>query len=452
MKILFILPGIGKKTGERYLKSWLMEPLTVAVLKRLTPDKYETAFFDDRVECIDYKADCDVVAITLETYTAKRGYEIAARFKQRGKIIVCGGYHATLCSEDAAEHADIVLTGNAESVWAQMLSDIEVSLDSKSCSYMPRYNGEASLDYGLPDRSIYADKVKRYLPISLVEIGRGCHRKCEFCSISTYYKGCYRHRKIEDIVSEIKTARHKLFFFVDDSIFSDKEFAKELFTEIAKLKITWTTQITLDIARDEQLLALMRRSGCLLVLIGFESINAGNLAQMNKAWSERLGERDEIVERIHRAGINIYASFVFGFDEDCEQTFADVLEFSMRHRFFVTAFNHLLAFPNTETYNRIERDGRLLSPKWWLENGYSYGTISFKPARIAPEELSALCGKYKHKFYRFGSIFRRLPALWSRTKNPMLHIAYWYINILFHFEVDKRLGIPVGENLDEVKK
>ena len=446
MKILFILPGIGKKPGQRYLRSWLMEPLTIAVLKRLTPADYETAFFDDRVEPIDYDADCDIVAITVETYTARRAYEIAGRFRSRGKIVVCGGYHATLCPDDVSAHADIVLAGNAEGVWARVLDDISRG------RYEKRYHGEASLCYGLPDRSVYADKEKKYLPVSLVEIGRGCRHRCEFCSIASYYGGCYKHRRIEDIVAEIKSCRHRIFFFVDDSIFSDKTFAKELFLEVEKLGITWTTQITLDIASDEELLALMRRSGCRLVLIGFESVNAGNLEQMNKAWSERLGERDEIVERIHHAGISIYASFVFGFDEDCEQAFADVLGFSMRHRFFVTAFNHLLAFPNTETYGRFEREGRLLSHRWWLEGGYTYGTISFSPALVTPERLSALCREYKRRFYTFPSILRRAPALLGRTKNPMMHFAYWFINTLFHFEVDKRLGIPLGENLDEAGK
>ena len=446
MKILFILPGIGKKTNERYLRSWLMEPLTIAVLKKLTPLKYETAFYDDRIEGIDYDLDCDVVAITIETYTAKRAYEIADRFRLRGKIVIAGGYHTTLCPDDVAAHADIVLTGNAESVWANILNDIEEG------HYKSHYQGETSLDYGLPDRSIYAGKMKKYLPISLVEVGRGCHHRCEFCSIAAYYKSCYQHRRIEDIVAEIKASKHKLFFFVDDSIFSDKQFAKELFQEVAKLHITWTTQITLDIARDEELLALMKKSGCLLVLIGFESINAGNLEQMNKAWSERLGERDAIVKRIHDAGISIYASFVFGFDDDCEATFAEVLNFSLKHRFFVTAFNHLLAFPNTETYSRFQREQRLISQQWWLENDYRYGTISFNPALVTAAELSAICGKYKHKFYTFKSIFQRVPALWQRTKNLKLHAAYWFVNILFHFEVDKRLGIPIGKNLDEAKK
>ena len=446
MKILFILPGIGKKPGRRYLKSWLMEPLTIAVLKRLTPAEYETAFMDDRVEAVDCNADCDIVAITVETYTARRACELAARFKERGKIIIFGGYHATLCPDDLAPHADIIITGNAESVWTGILGDI------RRGDYQPCYHGEISLDYGLPDRSIYADKMKKYLPISLVEIGRGCRHRCEFCSIATYYDGCYRHRPVADIIAEIKTCRHKLFFFVDDSIFSDRAFARELFIEVAKLKISWTTQITLDIARDDELLVLMRQSGCRVVLIGFESVSADNLKQMNKAWSERLGERDELVTRIHRAGISIYASFVFGFDDDCEQSFINVLGFSMRHRFFVVAFNHLLAFPGTATYNRFARESSLLSGKWWKEDSYLYGTISFKPALVTPEELSSLCGKYKRKYYTFRSIFSRAPALFARSKNPMIHLAYWYINVLFHFEVDKRLGIPLGENLDELKK
>jgi radical SAM superfamily enzyme YgiQ (UPF0313 family) len=445
MKILYILPGIGKKSGEKYLTSWLMEPLTIAVLNKLTPAKYERTFLDDRIETIDADTPCDVVAITTETYTAKRAYLLAERFRRRGKLVIMGGYHATLCPEDVALHADIVVTGNAEGVWAEVLADVE------NGSFKPRYCGEARLDYGLPDRSVYADKMKKYQPVSLIEIGRGCTRNCEFCSISSYYNRCYRHRRIEDIVAEIKTCKHKIFFFVDDSIFSDKAFAKELFTEVAKLKIVWTTQITLDIAGDEELLCLMRKSGCRLVLIGFESINGENLRQMKKEWNEKIGERDELVRRIHKAGINIYASFVFGFDHDCEQSFVDVLDFSMRHKFFVVAFNHLLCFPGTKTYERFQSEGRLPHGRWWLRENYSYGEISFAPACVTPDELRALCGKYKHKYFTFRSIFKRLPALFLRTKSPLLHFAYWTMNLLFHFEVDRRIGIPVGDNLDEAK-
>lgn len=423
-----------------------MEPLTIAVLNKLTPKKYDRVFFDDRVENIDFDEDTDVVAITVETYTAKRAYEIARRYKEKGKLIIMGGYHATLMPEEVLEYADIVIKGNAEEVWEQVLEDIE------NKNYRDIYEGNTCLDYGLADPSIYKDKVKKYLPISLIEIGRGCGHKCEFCAINAYYKGNYKHRKIEHIIEEIKQSKNKVFFFVDDSIFSDKEFAKQLFIEVAKLNITWVTQVTLDIARDEEVLRLMKKSGCEMILIGFESIDPKNLEQMNKTWTTKLGERDELVERIHKNGISIYASFVFGFDFDNEESFRSNLEFCKKHQFYITAFNHLLAFPNTETYERFKREGRLHNERWWLSEGYTFGTISFKPKLISDQELKRLCKLYKTKFFTFGSIFKRGITLFKRTKNPLINLIFWQMNILFHFEVDKRAGIPIGENLDERKK
>lgn len=446
MKITYILPAIGKKKGEKYLKSWLMEPLTIAVLKSLTPKTYECEFFDDRIEKIDYNTDTDIVVITVETYTAKRAYEIAKRFKRRGKRIIMGGYHVTLMPEEAKEHADIIIKGNAETIWNTVLLDI------KKNKYLPEYEGCINLDYGLPDRSIYRDKRKKYLPISLVEIGRGCRHQCEFCSIHSYYKGSYCHRKIKNIITEIKRSPHKVFFFVDDSIFSDRKFAKELFRQVEKLKIIWVTQVTLDIARDEELLRLMKKSGCEMILIGFESIDPRNLKQMNKSWNAKLGERNELVERIHRNGISIYASFVFGFDHDNEQSFQENLKFCMQHQFYVTAFNHLLAFPNTRTYERFQEEGRLFHDKWWLSEGYTFGTISFRPKLVSDSELRELCRKYKKKYYTFSSIFYRGLTLFKRTRRPSIILIYWAMNLLFHFEVDKRFGIPVGANLDEIQK
>jgi radical SAM superfamily enzyme YgiQ (UPF0313 family) len=446
LKITFILPGIGRKKNEKYLKSWLMEPLTFAVLSSLTPEKYEREFFDDRIENIDFNTETDVVAITVETYTAKRAYEIAEKFRDRGKVVIMGGYHATMMPEDAKENCDIVVRGNAEKVWEEVLSDIEDK------NYKEYYEGCVNLDYGQPDRSIYKDKIKKYLPISLVETGRGCRHTCEFCSINSYYSGHYSHRETKDIIEEIKSCSNKIFFFVDDSIFSDREFARELFTEVEKLKIIWVTQITLDIARDEEMLELMKRSGCEMILIGFESIDPGNLEQMNKSWTSRLGERDKLIEKIHKSGISIYASFVFGFDRDDEESFRRNLEFCNRHQFFVTAFNHLLAFPNTRTYERFKSEERLFHEKWWLADGYTFGTISFKPKLLSPEELKNLCRNYKKRFYTFGSILRRGITLFRRTKSPLINFVYWYQNFLFHFEVDRRFEIPIGENLDDSKK
>ena len=236
---------------------------------------------------------------------------------------------------------------------------------------------------------------------------------------------------------------------VDDSIFSDQAFAKALFRELAKLKIKWVTQVTLDVARNEELLRLMKNSGCVMILIGFESIDPENLKQMNKEWSVKIGERDELIERIHQTGIHIYASFVFGFDHDTEESFQQNLEFCNKHGFFVTAFNHLLAFPNTPTYQSFREEGRLYYEKWWLTPGYTFGSISYQPKKMSSEQLAAFCRLYKKKYYTFSNIIRRGRMLWKREKNLFIHLVYWVQNFLFMLEVDKRYGIPVGCNLDE---
>ncbi|MCR5375805.1 MAG: radical SAM protein [Lachnospiraceae bacterium] len=446
MKVTFVLPAIGKKPGQKYLKSWLMEPLTIAVLSSLLPAECEREFYDDRIESINYDTDTDIVLLTVETYTAKRAYYISEQFRKRGKKVVMGGYHVTLMPEEALEHCDAIMVNNCGDNLKKLLSDL------KSGTLQERYVGKPCIDYKIADRSVYKRQEKKYLPVSLVETGRGCYHNCEFCSIAKYYDSHYIHRDVQDIIAEMKACKHKLFFLVDDSIFSSKEFARELFKEIKKLKITWTTQITLDIAKDEETLRLMKESGCEMVLIGFESINSGNLKQMNKEWTARLGERDELIEKIHKVGISIYASFVFGFDEDTEESFVKTLEFSKKHKFFVIAYNHLLAFPNTPTYEAFKAQGRLICDRWWLQEGYTFGTISFVPKQVTAEELRALCKKYKKKFFKFGSIFSRGFTCFRRTKKPLINFAYWYINILFHFEVDKRIGIPVGENLEETKK
>ena len=326
-----------------------------------------------------------------------------------------GGYHVTLCPEEATEHADAIMVGNADRIILEVLADLE------SGALKKRYDGGACITYKMPDRSIYADKMKKYLPVSLVETGRGCYHNCEFCSIAGYYHSHYIHRNVADIINEIKSCKHKIFFFVDDSIFSDKAFARELFLELKKLHI-------------------------------IESIESNNLRQMNKGWTERLGERDALIQKIHDVGIGIYASFVFGFDSDNEDTFKATLAFCEKHQFFVVAFNHLLIFPNTKTYEAFKADGRLISERWWLENGYTFGTITFNPKQLTPESLRSFCKQYKKEFFRFGSIFKRGITMVKRTHRFMINLAYWFINILFHFEVDKRAGIPIGENLEEKKK
>lgn len=443
MKITFILPAIGKKPGKKYIGTWKMEPLTIAVLKALTPPDVETEFLDDRIELIDYETKTDLVCITVETYTARRSYGIAARFRERGIPVIMGGYHATICPEEAELYCDSVIVGNAETVWTQMLSD------ARDGALKKRYIGGVGTYDVRPDKSIFTGK--KYLPVSLVETGRGCCHSCEFCSISRFYDSHYHVRSHDLIVSDIEVSPHKYYFLVDDNLVADRKNAMALFRRIEPLHIKWAGQGTLSMAKDEELLKAMKKSGCEIILIGFESLDKENLRQMNKSFNYALGERDELVKRIHDAGIGIYATFVFGYDNDYEQTIEDALAFSKKHNFYTAAFNHLLPFPNTRLYDRLKAENRLLYDKWWLADGYNYGELSFVPKRISPEKLSKACRDARKEFSSAGTVLSRGFASLGRT-SPLLWWLFWGMNLRIGGEVDQKMNVPIGENLDELPK
>jgi len=450
MKVTFVLPAIGKKPGERYIGTWKMEPLTIAVLQALTPADVETELFDDRIELIDYDTPTDLVALPVETYTARRSYDIAARFRARGVPVVLGGYHVTLLPEEAALHADALVFGNAESVWGRLLADAAAG------RLAPRYDGGPAgagpagtgLDV-LPDKRIFAGK--RYLPVGLVETGRGCGYACEFCAIAGYYGARYHPRAVDAVVADVEASGRRLFFFVDDNLVADPAHVRALCRRLKPLRVLWAAQGTLTLANDPALLAEMKDAGCELILIGFESLEPASLAAMGKRWSTALGERAELVRRIHDAGIGIYATFVLGYDGDTRDTFARTLDFARESAFHTAAFNHLLPFPGTRLYRRLEREGRLLSPAWWLDPDYHYGQRAVRPRNLEPVEVSALCRQARKEFAAVPVVAARGLAALRRGRLSMWPV-FWAMNLRLGREVDEKFDVPLGQHLDELPK
>ncbi len=443
MKITFIVPAIGKKPGRRYIGTWKMEPLTIAALQALTPPDVETELFDDRLELVDTDTPTDLVAIPVETYTARRAYDLAARFRARGVRVAMGGYHATLAPDEVAEHADAVVVGNAEGVWSTLVAD------ARAGRLRRRYAGEPCAAPPAPDKRIFAGK--KYLPVGLVETGRGCRHVCEFCAIAGFYGHRYYPRPVADIAHDLASSPHRYHFLVDDNLMADREHLGALADRIAPLGVKWAGQGTLDLARDPALLARLKRSGCELILIGFESLEDASLRQMRKPWTAALGERTALVRRIHDAGIGIYATFVFGYDGDTPDTFERTLEFAEEARFFTAAFNHLLPFPGTPLYDRLAAEGRLLHDKWWLADGYSYGQVAFRPATMSADEVASRCRDARTRFSAPGNLTRRGLASMRRS-NPREWPLFWAMNTRLGEEVDEKMNVPLAGHLDEWPK
>lgn len=440
MHMTIIHPAIGHIRNERYIRSWQMEPLPAAAIAGLTPGDVDISFFDDRMEKIPFDAATDAVAISVETYTAKRAYQIASEYRKRGVPVIMGGFHATLCSDEVAQYAEAVVVGEAETLWSDVIEDLREGRLKRRYQSTQR----PSLDKIRLDRSIF--KGKRYLPIGLVETGRGCRYSCEFCAIQSYFDSTHRARPIENIVGEITSLKKekKIFFFVDDNFIGNIKEAKALLRALIPLKIRWITQMSIDGAYDEELLQLLDASGCKGVLIGFESLDEKNLKLMNKSFNTMHGGYANALENLRRYNIRIYATFVFGYDHDTAASFAEAVAFAEAQQFYIAAFNHLTPFPGTPLYAQLEAEGRLRFEQWWLDDEYRYNDLPFEPKGLLPEEVTQLCVGSRRKFYRFGSIFRRMLARSNRSDGFMLR-NYLPINLMHRRDVSSRNGYPLGD-------
>ncbi|MCI0743772.1 MAG: B12-binding domain-containing radical SAM protein [Verrucomicrobia subdivision 3 bacterium] len=440
MKLTIIHPCIGRRPGQKYIRTWQMEALPAATLAGLTPRDIEVRFYDDRMEIVAFDEPTDLVAISVETYTAKRAYQIATEFRKRRVPVVMGGFHATLCPDEVAHHAEAVVCGEAETLWPRVIDDARHGKLEK----FYRQAGRPSLENLKPERSIF--RGKRYLPIGLVEAGRGCHFKCDFCAVQAVFNSTQTRRPIDAIIAELARLKHdrKLFFFVDDNITSNLDQAKEFFRALIPLRIRWVSQSSINAAHDEEFLDLLVRSGCQGVLIGFESLNPANLRHMNKAFNTMRGGFEQALANLRRHHIRVYGTFIFGYDGDTPECFEKTVDFAQEHALYIAAFNHLTPFPGTPLYRRLQDERRLLYENWWLDERYSYNRIPFQPHGMTPEMLQRNCLEARRKFYSWRSIFQRGFDDVNRS-NLFMWRNFYLINALHRTDVSMRDHYPLGD-------
>ncbi|MCL1897013.1 MAG: B12-binding domain-containing radical SAM protein [Clostridiales bacterium] len=430
MNICVIKPSmIGKQTGDA------LPPLLFAILQPLTPPDVKLVFCDENIEPVSGDIICDAAAISIDTFTARRGYTLAAKFRERGVPVILGGIHATLCPDEAEEYADAVVIGEAEDTWGAVLADL------REGKLKPRYvsKNNADLSETKYDYSVFDGK--RYNPIQIVQFSRGCRYSCDFCSIHALYGNTLRTRPAKAVAETLNGLPKKLLFFSDDNLLAGHAKTGELLDAVLPLRRRWVCQISIDAAKDMDLLRRLRRSGCVMVIMGFESLDPDNLRQMNKN-ANLAADYEAAIANIHHAGLMIYGTFVIGYDADNEGTAGRLAGFARKHGFAIANFNPLIPTPGTALYDRLKRENRLLYTHWWNDPDCRYGDTVFEPKGMTPLQLAESCRRTRYTFYSLRGIIARLRGV--NAGGPFNAWVFILANIVSARSIRRKQGKGIG--------
>jgi len=381
-----------------------ISPLALTLLAAMTPPHYDVRIIDEQIEPIPTDAKPDLVGITALTNTSARAYELADHFRGRGVPVAVGGPHVTFSVDEALEHADAVVAGEAEGVWPRCLEDFEAG----RLGGVYRHEGPVEFRTSVPPRWDLVD-TRKVLAMP-VQASRGCPYLCEFCIVTQMFGHKMRYRDVDDVIAEIESLPVKEVLFVDDNLTMNRGFATELTARLAEMEVSWSCQASIDVGKDTKLLEKMAEAGCEQVIIGFESLNPASLQSMRKAHN-RVEEFQAAIDNIHAAGLMVFASFVVGFDEDTLDEFARIHEFAQRAPLPYVMLNPLAATPGTALYDRVVEEGRWRG--WHLgERTGVHPRMEF--GHFTQAELFTTLVKAVHRLYSWEAIYERTVPLLAR--------------------------------------
>jgi radical SAM superfamily enzyme YgiQ (UPF0313 family) len=397
--------------------------LGLGMLAGLTPREDEVVYTDEIVRRFDLERDVkdvDLVGISVDSKTARRSYDIAAAYRRRGIPVVLGGIHPTALPDEALAHADCVVTNEADDLWPRLLDDFKRGeLQRVYRPPLPDLGGKPMARRDLM-------RSRKFIPFDVVQTMRGCPYPCEFCSVSTANGTTMRFRPADDVLAELRTLG-KMIMFGDDNVMIHRNYSKDLFTRMIPLGKRWIGQCSLAAVRRLENVKLMAESGCIGLFIGFESVDEETTRFTGKK-QNRPSEYLDTMAMLHEHGMAAWGSFVFGFDTDDPECFDRTLDFAIRAKLTMANFSLLTPYPGTHLYRRLQAEGRLVDPTWWLSGDHEAEAPHFLPKRISREQLREGWLRAKERFYSWGSMWQR--SMRGGHFGLLQQAAFWPLNVL----------------------
>ncbi len=391
MRILLVQADRDAGRYGRIAARFFIPSLALEQIAACTPSQHEIMAVNEWYEKVDLNIECDLVAISAFTKDAYRAYEIADAFRERGVKVVLGGYHPTAMPEEAKQHADAVVIGEAEEVWPQVIKDAEKG------KLKPFYGWKKVQGEKIPParRGI----VKHGSLFSAVQTSRGCPYKCEFCQMTGFGDTIHRKRRIGDVVEEIEKLPGRIFWFHDASLTINPIYTKKLFRKMIerKIKKKWIAFGNAALlSRDEEFLHLAKKAGCIAWMVGLESVSQKTINEEIGKGGNRIDRIPGMVEKIEREGMEVWASFIFGFDSDTPDVFDTTFEKLNEWGIRVAEFNILTPFPRTPIFEKFMKEKRIESLDW---SRYDLNHVVFKPKNMEMRELEKGIKKLYRKFF-----------------------------------------------------
>lgn len=416
---LLINPFYPKDPHASFGKHVLTPTLALTSVAAATPPHWQVRYWDENL--LDGRPPFvpmpEVVGITVHLTFAKRAFELARWYRNRGSRVVLGGLHVLSCPEVCAPHADALALGDGVQLWPCILADIEAG------DLQPKYAAAFDNDYWqdpAPRRSLLPRA--SFLTTTSLIATRGCHNRCGFCYLATDgLRMPYRMREPAQVAAEFAADGQPYAVFIDNNLGSNREYLRALCQALRPLNRIWSAAVSIDVTDDPGLVRAMAIAGCTGVFVGFESLTDENLAEARKK-TPKAADYARRVRMLHENGIQVNGSFVLGFDHDRKNVFARTAAWIEENRLECATFHILTPYPATPLFRQMEAQGRLLHRNWEL---YDTSHAVFRPKHMLPEELEEGYAWMYRRLYSHSSIWRRRPVDW-RAVPPYLAMSYLY--------------------------